>query len=146
MSAVPNSFKYRQNAPFSVLVFKKILCRSTSFQTSSQCTIYHLCFHFFLQFQFVSNIRMHVLEILFSKDSCSFQSFQILSECMLQRHCLKKKMSAVPNSFKQCQNAFVIYRKTVFIFSLQFRTVSNIVRIHALEILSLIALHHVLLI
>ena len=103
-------FKYRQNAPFSVLVFKKILCRSTSFQTSSQCTIYHLCFHFFLQFQFVSNIRMHVLEILFSKDSCGLPIFSNTVRVHALETLFKKK---------KC---------------LQFQIVSNSVRMHSLYI------------
>ena len=55
-SAVPNCFKYRQNAPFIVLVFIFFLCSSKSFQIPSECTIYRPCFHFFsLQFQIVSN-------------------------------------------------------------------------------------------
>ena len=83
-SAVPNRFKYRQNAPFIVLVF----IISLQFQIVSKTVrMHHLpsLFSFIsLQFQIVSNtVRMHALDTLFSLFLCSFKSFQILSECML---------------------------------------------------------------
>ena len=59
-SAVPNIFKYRQNAPFSVFFFL-----------------------FSLQFQIVSNaVRMHHLASLFFS-LCYYKSFQIPPECTL---------------------------------------------------------------
>ena len=65
-SASPYRFKYRKNAPFTVLVYI-----------------------FFLQFHIVSNtVRMHHLPSLFSFFLCNSISFQIPWEYTLYRLCL----------------------------------------------------------
>ena len=48
-SAVPNRFKYRQNACFRDIVFI-LLCSFKSFQIPSECMFERHCFHFSLQF------------------------------------------------------------------------------------------------
>ena len=74
ISAVPNRFRYHQNAYFREIVF--IL---------------------FLQFQIVSDTtRMHTLQRLFSCYPCSSKSFQTPPECMLQRHCICVKNKTIP--------------------------------------------------
>ena len=107
-----------------------------------------------LHFQIVLNaVRMHALETLFSNILCSSKSFQILSDCMFQRHYFQKDLcdsesfqirqnacfrhvvfnifSAVPNRFKYYQNA--CFRHIVFkMFTEVIRVVSNSVRLHAL--------------
>ena len=161
-SAVPNRFKYRQNAPVTALVFiislqfqvvsntvrmhhlpslfSLFLCSSKSFKIPSECTIYRPCFHYFLHFQIVSNTaRMHHVPSLFSFFSavptrfkyrqnaclrhivlimflCIFKSFQILSECLLQRPCFKKNISL------KLQN---IISDSVRLQKCQFSTVSD---------------------
>ena len=79
-SEVPNRFKYRQNAPFIVLVFRM-----------------------FSAFQIVSMaVRMHHLASLFSKLSLQFQIVSMPSECTLQRPCFQNylcnsKLSQIPS-------------------------------------------------
>ena len=118
-------------------------CSSKSFEIQSQCTFYHLCFHYYyfllqfkiflnitrvhalktifflffsLQFQIVSNtIRMHALETLFSKFTVQFQ----IASNTVRMHALEiinvfKIFSAIPNRFKSRQNA--CFRDIVFIF------------------------------
>ena len=46
ISAIPNSFKYDNNAPFTVLVFICFLYSSKSIQIPSRCTIYRPGYRF----------------------------------------------------------------------------------------------------
>jgi len=117
-SEVPNLFKYSQNTCFRDMVFRNNGMHS--FETLfSKCS---------LQFQIVLNIvRMHALETLFSKKNCSSKSFQIVSECILERHCFHF-FSAIPNRFKYCQNA--CFRDIVF---QKKSAVSNTVSCHIFE-------------
>ena len=102
-SSVPNRFKYRQNAPLSVLVFNFSL-KLQIVSKPSESTIFVLVFNFFsLKFHIVSDaVRMQHLMSLLSKLSLQFQ---IVSECTLYCH--------------------------FFFFSLKFQIVSNSVRMHA---------------
>ena len=74
-SAVPNRFKYRRNAWFRDIVFKrKILCSSKSFQKMSECILRDIIFK---KISVVLNrfkyVRMHALETLFSFVSLKLQ-------------------------------------------------------------------------
>jgi len=55
-----------------------------------------------------------------------------------------KKISAVPNRFTYRQNAY--FRDIVFKLFCEFQIVSNIVKLHALDTLPLVAIHYVLII
>jgi len=82
-SAVPNRFKYHNNACLRDIV-SFFLCSSKSFQKREQCIFRDIVFIFSLQFQIVSNTaRMQSLEKLCSFLLCSFKSFQIPPECIL---------------------------------------------------------------
>ena len=115
-SAVPNLFKYRHNAQFTILVYI-FFCSFKSFKIPSQCTLQlhsvnlFLCSSKFpvLQFQLPS-VNMHALETMLAK---CFLHFPIIS------------------------NTLTMYvLETLFlIFSLQFQIVTNTIRMHTLETL-----------
>ena len=90
----------------------------------------NIVFKGFLQFQIFSNtVRMHSLETLFKKNCIVFKMFY-----------------AVPNRLKFRHFSKWFKRHCFRVFSLQFQIVSNTIRMHALETLPLVAIHHVLLI
>ena len=151
LSAVPNRFKYRLNAPFSVLVFICFLCSSKSFQIPSELTIYYPMFTYFsLQFQYrfkqyqnarlrdlvfnnvpklqivLDRVRMPALETLFSKDSLKLQ---IVSNSV-RIHALET-FSTFSLNFKTVSVLECTLQRHCFqFFSLNFQIVSNSVRIH----------------
>ena len=67
-SAVPNRFKYRHSACFRdiVLFFVSAVPNRFNYRQASECTIYRHCFQ---------------------NSLCNSKSFQIPSACMLQRYC-----------------------------------------------------------
>ena len=104
---LPNRFKYRHNAQFTILVF----IFSATPNRSNPVTMHNLpsLISFSLQFQIVSNtVRIYALETLFSK---GFLRFRIVSntvtmhalETSFSCACLKdivfKNKSAVTNRF-----------------------------------------------
>jgi len=132
-TSVPNSFEYRQNAPFSILVLKGFLYDSKSFQIPSECTVLGPCFHFCsLRFQIISNtVRMYHLASLFSIFSLYFK---IVSNAvrihhlasLLLKSSLQFKIASITVRMQHLATLFLI-------FSLQFQIVLNSVRIHALS-------------
>jgi len=127
ISAVPYRFKYRQNTPFTFLVFI-FFCSSKSFNISPEWTTHRTCFHWFLlQFQIVPNtVRMNHLPSLFLIFLLSSISFQVPSKFTIYRLGFKI-FSAVPNS------PIMHHLPSLFsYFSVQFQIVSNAVSIHRL--------------
>ena len=126
-TAVPIRFKYRQNAPFSVLVFIFSLQFQIFFKYRQNAPFSVLVFMFSLQFQIVSNtVRMHHLVSLFSFFLFSFKSFQIPSECTIQRPCFHF-FSSVSNTVRMHHLASLFSK-----FSAKFQIVLNAVKKHQL--------------
>ena len=100
--------------------FHFFLWSSKSFQIPSQCMLKGHCFHFFL---------------------CSSQYFKYRQHACF-RDIVFEIMSAVPNRSVRIYSLEALFLKC----SLQFQIVSNTVRMHALESLPLVAIHHALLI
>jgi len=103
-SVVPNNFKYRQNAIFTVSV-SIFPCSSKSFQMPSKWTIYHPCFQNVLcsSKSFQTSSKWTIYRPCFQNVLCSSKSFQIWSECTIYRQCFNF-FSVVRNRFKYRQN------------------------------------------
>ena len=85
-SAVPNRFKYRQNAPCTVLVFIFSAVPNRFKYCQNECVrdiVFIICSEVTNRFKHHHN-ACNVLETLFSFLLSSSKTFQIPSECMLE--------------------------------------------------------------
>ena len=130
LSAVPHRFKYRQNAPFSVLVFKMFSAVPNIFERqNAPFTV--LVFNMFYEVPYRIRCRQNApfIVLVFESVSAVPNRFKFHQNAPFIVHVFKI-VSAVPNRFKYRQNApFSVF---VFKIILRFRIVLNTVRMHPL--------------
>ena len=110
-SAVPNLFKYRHNAQFTILVYI-FFCSFKSFKIPSQCTLQlhsvnlFLCSSKFPVLQFLPSVNMHAFRDNVSKMFSAFSNHFKYPHNVCFRDIVFIFFSAVPNRYKYHQNAY----------------------------------------
>ena len=130
-SPFPNRFKSRQNAPFTVLVLKKIR-RLLSSSRPYFVLIQNMYTFSYRSYKYRSKQykKGKLCDLVFKMLTSFPNRFKQCQNCMLQRHCFHF-FYAVQNRFEGRQNApFIVI---VFKFPPQFKIVSNTVRMHHLR-------------